>query len=239
MNTSRGITIAVCSVLLALLVLVISGLEPRPNLISEAHADKERLPPATLAAFQQALQSSIHESAASTLEAIEAQAIVLARIDATIVELAAAEEAVAAAAEEAVVAAAEEAATKAAALPIVVRRSNTVWNVEGNWNYTTEQLAAHLQNYHGINADGYTREELKIMHDNIHNGYAATGGNAAGVGEKGTRSVQTSTYQRPSSSKSRGVFGRVIAAPFESVYGQKSSRRSSRSNYCPSGGCPN
>ena len=95
MNTSRGITIAVCSVLLALLVLVISGLEPRPNLISEAHADKERLPPATLAAFQQALQSSIHESAASTLEAIEAQAIVLARIDATSVELAAAEEEVA------------------------------------------------------------------------------------------------------------------------------------------------
>jgi hypothetical protein len=238
MNTSRGITIAVCSVLLALLVLVISGLGPRPNLISEAHADKERLPPATVAAFQQALQSSIHESAASTLEAIEAQASVLARIDANIVELAAAEEA-AAAAEEAAAAAAEEAATKAAALPTVVRRSNMVWNVEGTWNYTTEQLAAHLQNSHGINVDGYAREELKIMHDNIHNGYAATGGNVAGGGEKGTRSVQTSTYQRPSSSNSRGVFGRVIAAPFESVYGKKSSRRSSRSNYCPSGGCPN
>lgn len=258
MSTSRGTIIAICSTLLAFLVLGVSGsVEPTPVSASNEVKTKSKsttsLSPATEAAFQKALDDSLRESAASTLEAIEAQDAVLARIDANIAEIAEREAAVEAAAqaladkeaeekeiaakalsdkEAAAKKAQEEAATKAAELPDPVRRSSTIWNVEGNWNYTTEQLAIHLQDVHGLNVDGYDREAMKIMHDNLHNGYSAMGGVVTGGNEnKGTRSVvRTKSYQAPRT-RQRGAVGNLIAAPFEAVFG-----RSSKSTYCPPSG---
>ena len=249
MSTSRGTIIAICSTLLAFLVLGISGSAPEPTPVSAANVVTDNgLSPETEAAFQRALEAALRKSAASTLDAITAQDEVLARIDNNIAKIAAREAAVEEAAQvvaeekEIVVkalAAAEAATKKAAAVkaaeqPVVVRRSSTIWNVEGNWNYTAEQLAIHLQDVHGLDVDGYGREDMKIMHDNLHNGYSATGGIATGGDDRGTRSVtQTRTYQRSSNSNNRGVLGSVIAAPFELLFGKKSSRRSSSGNYCP------
>ena len=55
--------------------------------------------------------------------------------------------------------------------PPVVRRSSTRWTVAGS-SYRTvsiEKLARHLQETHGIDPTGYTREELLALHDNDHN----------------------------------------------------------------------
>jgi len=227
MSTSRGVVITICAALLAFMVLGNTQPGPEPASVCAATtAAESELSPAQAAAFQQALQQSLQRSAASTLEAIEAQDQVLARIDSNIAEIAKREAAVeAAAAKEAATkeAAAKEVVTKEVARPEIVRRSTTIWNVEGSWNYTTEQLAVHLQNSHGLNADGYTREEMKIMHDNIHNGYSATGGTVAGGNsEAGTRSaVQTYTYYTKPQTQRRGLF--------QSIFGGN--------NNCPNGYC--
>lgn len=63
--------------------------------------------------------------------------------------------------------------------PAPVRMSSTRWTVDQLRNYTTEQLAEHLAEDHGIDPAGYTREELQVMHDNVHNGYPALGGSKA------------------------------------------------------------
>ena len=59
--------------------------------------------------------------------------------------------------------------------PAPVRMSGTRWTVAGKRNYTTEELAGHLQRTHGVDPTGYTREELQTLHDNSHNGYSAMG----------------------------------------------------------------
>ena len=35
---------------------------------------------------------------------------------------------------------------------------NAKWNVEGRWSYSTEFLAQHLQQVHGVDTTGMTRE---------------------------------------------------------------------------------
>ena len=57
----------------------------------------------------------------------------------------------------------------------VKRMSSTKWTVNKKSRYTTEELSKHLQKEHKINTDGYSRDELQIMHDNIHNGYPPHG----------------------------------------------------------------
>ena len=59
--------------------------------------------------------------------------------------------------------------------PPVVRRSSTRWTVAGSSHKTVsiEKLARHLQETHGIDPTGYTREELLTLHDNDHNGHNA------------------------------------------------------------------
>ena len=44
------------------------------------------------------------------------------------------------------------------------------WNVNGNWNYTTLELADHLRREHGVNINGLTRSQLERIHDDLHNG---------------------------------------------------------------------
>ena len=44
------------------------------------------------------------------------------------------------------------------------------WNVEGQWNYSTAQIAEHLMEDHGIDARGMSRSQMQQAHDNAHNG---------------------------------------------------------------------
>lgn len=60
--------------------------------------------------------------------------------------------------------------------PAPARMSGTRWTVDRQRNYTTEELASHLAEDHGVDPAGYTRDELQVMHDNIHNGFPALGG---------------------------------------------------------------
>jgi len=63
-------------------------------------------------------------------------------------------------------------------LPEPVRRSSTIWNLNNTWDYSTEELTAHLLGDHGFAADSYSREQLQTIHDNLHNGYTALGESA-------------------------------------------------------------
>ena len=89
------------------------------------------------------------------------------------------------------------------------RMSETVWNLMGTWNYTTEMLANHLKNDHDIDVEGYTREEMQIMHDNIHNGYDPMGSGLKYGGD--SKTVRKTTQVRRSSDRGgllRGLFQR-------------------------------
>ena len=57
----------------------------------------------------------------------------------------------------------------------VYRMSSVRWSVNKKHKYTTKELSNHLMSEHNIITDGYSREEMQAMHDNIHNGYAAHG----------------------------------------------------------------
>lgn len=84
------------------------------------------------------------------------------------------------------------------------------------WEYSTEYLADHLMKDHGISVDGYTREELQTIHDNIHNGFDAMGSGE----EKPVKESKAVMKVR----RSTGLFGGRLFG-------------GSR-NYCPPGGCP-
>ena len=72
--------------------------------------------------------------------------------------------------------------------PAPVRMSSTRWTVGRQKNYTTETLAAHLADEHGIDPVGYTREQLQAMHDNIHSGYPALGSTSGSAAVSSSRS---------------------------------------------------
>jgi RecJ-like exonuclease len=57
----------------------------------------------------------------------------------------------------------------------IMRRSTFKWTVNQKKEYTTEELAEHLLREHNTNTIGYSREEMEIMHDNLHNGFTAYG----------------------------------------------------------------
>jgi len=89
------------------------------------------------------------------------------------------------------------------------RMSETVWNLMGTWDYTPEMLANHLKNDHDIDVEGYTREEMQIMHDNIHNGYDPMGSGLKYGGD--SKTVRKTTQVRRSSDRGglfRGLFQR-------------------------------
>lgn len=94
-----------------------------------------------------------------------------------------------------------------------VRMHSSRWSVEGRWDYSTDFLAKHLAEEHGIAVAGYPREELQIIHDNIHNGFDAMGGGAQPVKEsKAVVKVR----------RSSGLFGGRLFGGYRS---------------CPTGGC--
>ncbi len=109
-------------------------------------------------------------------------------------------------------------ATKAS--PVKVAGSH--WNVEGNWNYSTSEMASHLSRVHGVNPSGYSKQEMEAMHDNLHNGYPAMGYSSSA---KPTYS-QPVTYSKPVTTYSRPT-----------LFGSRRVVRSYSSS-CPGGVCP-
>ena len=57
------------------------------------------------------------------------------------------------------------------------RRSGSRWNFEGRWNPSKSSMIAHLRDDHGVKLDlkDYSTSELRIIHDNVHNGYGPLG----------------------------------------------------------------
>lgn len=105
-----------------------------------------------------------------------------------------------------------------------VKVAGSRWNVEGNWNYSTAEIARHLEQVHGISAAGYSKSQLEAMHDNLHNGYPAMGYSSAPKAT--TYSAPTKTYSQPTTYTTRtGLFG---------------AKRTYRtySSSCPGGVCP-
>jgi hypothetical protein len=57
-----------------------------------------------------------------------------------------------------------------------IRMSSTTWNVKGDWNFTEDELRRHIESDHDLeNLTDYSLEELKVIHDNMHNGYTPFG----------------------------------------------------------------
>lgn len=56
-----------------------------------------------------------------------------------------------------------------------VRNARGRWSVTGRRSYDRAYIANHMQKTHGIDPTGYTKEDLQIMHDNVHEGYPALG----------------------------------------------------------------
>ena len=63
--------------------------------------------------------------------------------------------------------------------PEPVRMSSTKWTVGGKRNYSAIELADHLAVEHGFDPDGYSREDLQTIHDNVHNGHEPLGSSRA------------------------------------------------------------
>ena len=165
-------------------------------------AQAEPMPPTTNYddIFNAELEKNLDQNHETVMSALETQAATLARIEKSVLK------------SEVKEAVKEEVVSTFDPEPVLaapVRMSSTRWSVEGSWNPSKDQLLEHLAE-HGVEADeSYTKEELHIMHDNVHNGYSAMGSatvssSAGGWGK--TRSV-TRTY----SSSRGGLFsGRLF-----------------------------
>jgi hypothetical protein len=116
--------------------------------------------------FQAELNKDLAAKHAEVMAALDAQAAVLARIEDDL-RTEQPEEVVKSAVTETVI-------EPVAASPM--RMSTTRWSVEGAWNPSREEMVAHLSGHGVSDTDGYTLEDLHIIHDNLHNGYSATGG---------------------------------------------------------------
>lgn len=44
------------------------------------------------------------------------------------------------------------------------------WNIEGNWNPTILETAAHLRQDHGVNTDGMSHQQMADLHAQYHEG---------------------------------------------------------------------
>lgn len=145
-------------------LLVFSGSQPvqpvRAEINENETADLE-------AKFEVELQRSLTTQHKATMDAIEAQNEVLQRIEESIVKALQSQTKPLEVQEQL------DQLTPTKVRP--VRRHSSRWTVEGRRDYTTEFLAQHLIDEHGLDVNGYTREELQTMHDNIHNGYDAMG----------------------------------------------------------------
>ena len=125
------------------------------------------LPPDTsVQQFDQEFKASLEAQHQAQMAALEVQRTTLQRLEQSVQQLLA----------RATPAPTPEPAKAASpALPEPVRRSSTIWNLNNTWDYSTEELIAHLLGEHSFAADSYSREQLQTIHDNLHNGYTALG----------------------------------------------------------------
>ncbi len=58
-----------------------------------------------------------------------------------------------------------------------VRRAGSSWNFEGRWNPSRQSMIDHLVDDHHVTIDltKYTTAELRLIHNNVHNGYGPLG----------------------------------------------------------------
>ena len=88
------------------------------------------------------------------------------------------------------------------AKPAVYDMPGTRWNFNGKWNPSRNYMEGHLEGFHKVklDLDLFSKEELKQIHDNLHNGYSA-------LGKKGSDSKsKPRTYSYPP--RRRWWFGR-------------------------------
>ena len=53
------------------------------------------------------------------------------------------------------------------------------WNVNGRWSYSDDYLANHLRTVHKVNVEGFSRDQMEKIHDNLHNNVSTMSGVAA------------------------------------------------------------
>jgi hypothetical protein len=56
-----------------------------------------------------------------------------------------------------------------------LRSINLTYAIDDRWDYSDDDVYNHLLQEHNFNADGYSFEDMKIIHDNLHSGYPALG----------------------------------------------------------------
>ncbi len=153
--------------------------------------------------FNAELEKNLDQNHEMIMSALDAQAATLSRIEQGLDSVSSQNE-VASTTEADIVE--EVVAAKEPALTAPVRMSSSRWTVNGSWNPSKRTLIEHLAE-HGVSADeGYTVEELHVMHDNIHNGFPATGGNAITSSAAGGWG-STRTVTRSYTSSRGGLFG--------------------------------
>lgn len=173
----------------------------------EVSEPESKLSDEVLLKFYGEVETSLESKKEETIAAIEAQNEVLERIEAAVAVL------IPSTPEE-VEEVPEVTVPKVIARPDPIRMSSTTWNLKGKWGFNMAEIAEHLSEDHGVtDLSGYTFEQLKTIHDNLHNGYTAYGSTLQ------TRKPPV----RVRSSRTFSVFPRL---------------RTSSSASCPTGGCP-
>lgn len=165
--------------------------------------------------FKAELEKNLRENYEMIMSALDDQAATLSRIERGLENVSSQNEAAIVKEEPAAIAEAdvveeEVVAAKEPALTAPVRMSSSRWTVNGSWNPSKRTLIQHLAE-HGVSADeGYTVEELHVMHDNIHNGFPAMGGNAvtsSAAGGWGSTRTVTRSYTSSYTGSRGGLFG--------------------------------
>lgn len=146
--------------------------------------------------FNAELEKNLGQNHDSIMSALDAQSATLARIEDGLTAEEAQQEVV-------------SALDPSPVLSAPARMSTTRWSVGGSWNPSKDQLISHLES-HGVSVnDGYTLEELHVMHDNVHNGYSSMGGTVVSSSAGGWGRSKTVT--RTFNSSRGGLFnGRLL-----------------------------
>lgn len=82
--------------------------------------------------------------------------------------------------------------------PQVYDMPGTNWNFNGRWNPSRDYMEGHLEGFHKVkmDLDLFTKEELKQIHDNIHNGYSALGKKGNPITKSNKRTYNYPTRRR-------------------------------------------
>jgi hypothetical protein len=132
-------------------------------------------PDTSVQRFDQEFKASLEAQHQTQMAALEVQRTTLQRLEQSVQQLLAKATPPPAPVVEPTKAVVEPAKTVVAPLAEPIRRSSTIWNFNGTWDYSTEELIAHLLSEHSFAAAAYSREQLQTIHDNLHNGYTALG----------------------------------------------------------------